>query len=367
MNLACLDEVDGGWSTASVGLAVHGELAQPLSDRHAGCFEHIGCAGSGHDREPEFDKALRGFDAHGLVSVGEREEHRARFGQRSPSGHLALGEGTAGVRVDTHDLSGRTHLGAEQRVGVGEAAERQHGFLDRHMTGDRVGEQPFVTKLGQRGTEHHPGGNLCKRHASGLGHERHRARCTRVRLDHIGLVILHCELHVDEANDFEFVSNLGGVLLERCNDLGGKVWRRNHAGAIARVHTGFFDVFHNGTDQEVAVAIANGVDIDLGGVFEKAVDKHGTFSRKATLATQRTKLGKFVHCSTEASVVVDNLHAAAAKYVRRAHERRVANARDDVERLFGGRCRAAWRLRNRHPLAERIPLLAIFGKVDRCR
>ncbi len=33
-------------------------------------------------------------------------------------------------------------------------------------------------------------------------------------------------------------------------------------------------VFHHGADQHLAGAVADGVDVDLGGVLEKAVDEH---------------------------------------------------------------------------------------------
>ena len=46
---------------------------------------------------------------------------------------LGLGERRREVAGDAHDLAGRAHLGAEHRVGAGEAVERQHGLLDRHV------------------------------------------------------------------------------------------------------------------------------------------------------------------------------------------------------------------------------------------
>src|SRR3712207_8529953 len=41
----------------------------------------------------------------------------------------SLGEGGREVAGDPHDLAGGAHLGAEDRVDVGEAVERQHRLL----------------------------------------------------------------------------------------------------------------------------------------------------------------------------------------------------------------------------------------------
>ena len=57
---------------------------------------------------------------------------------------LALRERHAERAVDAHDLAGRAHLGPEDRVDVGEAVERQHGFLHRDVAaGGGRPQQPF--------------------------------------------------------------------------------------------------------------------------------------------------------------------------------------------------------------------------------
>ncbi len=45
------------------------------------------------------------------------------------------------------------------------------------------------------------------------------------------------------------------------------------------MHPGLFDMFHDAAEQPLAGAITDGVNIDLGGVFEEAIDQHGTVSR----------------------------------------------------------------------------------------
>ena len=52
------------------------------------------------------------------------------------------------------------------------------------------------------------------------------------------------------------------------NGTGGK-----HAGTVAGMNPGFFDVLHDARDQDV-VAIGKGVHIDLNRVFEEPIDQH---------------------------------------------------------------------------------------------
>ena len=56
-------------------------------------------------------------------------------GQRRAGRRLGLGERGREVARDAHDLAGRAHLGAEDRVGALEAVERQHRLLDADVVG----------------------------------------------------------------------------------------------------------------------------------------------------------------------------------------------------------------------------------------
>ena len=49
--------------------------------------------------------------------------------------------------------------------------------------------------------------------------------------------------------------------------------RRNRAGRIARVDARLLDVLHDAGHDHL-LAVGNGVDVDLGGVFQEAVDQH---------------------------------------------------------------------------------------------
>ena len=82
---------------------------------------------------PELHEAAGRADPQRLVPVGQGHEHGALGRQPGARRQLALGEGQAERAVDAHHLAGGAHLGAEQGVGVGEAAEGQDRLLDRQV------------------------------------------------------------------------------------------------------------------------------------------------------------------------------------------------------------------------------------------
>src|SRR4028119_1088020 len=50
--------------------------------------------------------------------------------------------------------------------------------------------------------------------------------------------------------------------------------RRARRGAVAGVHAALLAVLHDRPDQHLAGGVAQGVDVDLDGVLEEAVDQH---------------------------------------------------------------------------------------------
>ena len=85
--------------------------------------------------KPEHVQPLRQDGGRRLVAVADREEHVALGGQRHARGGRGLAERRRERLGDAHDLAGGLHLGAELRVGAGEAAEGQHRLLDAHVLG----------------------------------------------------------------------------------------------------------------------------------------------------------------------------------------------------------------------------------------
>jgi hypothetical protein len=72
--------------------------------------------------------------------------------------------------------------------------------------------------------------------------------------------------------DIEGFGELFGGVADAVLHGGAEAEGRDDAGAVARVDAGLFDVLHDGTD-DGGLAIADAIDIDLGGVFEEAVDE----------------------------------------------------------------------------------------------
>ena len=72
-------------------------------------------------------------------------------------------------------------------------------------------------------------------------------------------------------------------------------------------------------DDDLAGVVADGVDVDLGGVLEEAVDQHRPLGRQpALLARGEPKPASSAMARAQAVVVVDDLHGPAAEHVGRA-------------------------------------------------
>ena len=89
-------------------------------DYEVGFFEFVGGAVCGYEFETHIDETARDFGDSGLVMVGDADEDGALCGEFLAGGELRFGEGFAKIVGYTHDLSGRTHLGAENGVDSGE-------------------------------------------------------------------------------------------------------------------------------------------------------------------------------------------------------------------------------------------------------
>ena len=73
------------------------------------------------------------LDGARLVAVLHRDADRALGRQARAGAELALQHRLAEGAARAHDLAGRAHLGAEDRVDAGELVEREDRFLDREV------------------------------------------------------------------------------------------------------------------------------------------------------------------------------------------------------------------------------------------
>jgi hypothetical protein len=133
------------------------------------------------------------------------------------------------------------------------------------------------------------------------------------------------------------------------------------------VHPGFLDVLHHRTDDDLAGAVAQRVDVDLDRVLQEPVDERGPLRGEATLPTEAPRSRELGHREVERGVVVDDLHRPAAEHVRRAHEDRVADVAGDGTRAGGVGRGPAGRVRDAEAAAEAEEARAVLGEVDRSR
>ena len=247
-----------------------------------------------------------------------------------------------------------------------EPAERKDSLLDRDRTAD--GQGPTVALLGQGAVRtqirdglahHHPGRRLGQRYCGRLGHERHSARRPRVGFEDVQHVTGQGELDVQQPSHADTVGDRqrGGADAFNLGPSQGD--RRQRAGGIAGVDTGLLDVFHDPAQEQVG-PVVQGVDVDLDGVVQEAVDEDGVF---------RVDLGGPVQEPGEHLVVIHDLHPTATQHVTGSHEHRVSDLVGDraglVERerraVFGGGQTGL----AQHP-AERAPVLGQVDALRRC-
>ena len=133
------------------------------------------------------------------------------------------------------------------------------------------------------------------------------------------------------------------------------------------MHPGLFDVLHHTTYQHLTGVVANGIHVDLGGVLQESVDQHWTFGRETTFATERPEAGELGHCPRQMVGVVHDLHGPTTEHIARPDQHRKADPLDDAQRLLEVGSGSTGGLWDAQRMAQRAPLLAILGEIDRRR
>ena len=123
-------------------------------------------------------------------------------------------------------------------------------------------------------------------------------------------------------------------------------------------------MLHDPADNEIAVLVANGVDIDFGCVFQESIDKHRTLSGESAFLSEAAETRELRHRDSQTFIVIDNLHRPTAEHITRTNKHRIADPRGDGERRIDVCCGATSRLRDLKTRAQRIPEFAILGSVD---
>ena len=321
-------------------------LADAL-DGQAGGGEREGRAVGRDQREAEAgERGGHGNDGR-LVGVADREERRPAGGQWPAGGPLRLRERGREVGRRRHHLTGRAHLGAEHRIAAGEAREREHGRLHAHLCRRPLGRK---RQVGEPLAGREPAGGGDEVDPDCLARERHRARGSRVRLEHEDLAVDDRELDVEKPDDAERAAQPADDLhhLERLQRRERR--RRQDTRGVARVDARLLHVLHHRRDVGVR-AVGECVDVELDRVLEEVVDEDAPAC-----------IG---HCSADVLRPVADAHRTAAEHVRGPHEHRVADVGGDPDGLVGVACHPPRRAGDREPFEQGAEPLAVLGEVDR--
>ena len=191
-------------------------------------------------------------------------------GSCAPAAAWALANAVGKSRGDPHHLAGRAHLGPEQRVGAGEAVERQHRLLDADVAARRS------ARAGPRSAIRSPSmirqaslasgrpialeTNGTVREARGLASITYRRSSPRIANWTLSSPTTPSALAIP------LVCSRIWSSMSRAERVG-----RQHAGRVAGVDPGLLDVLHDPGDPHL-LAVAQRVDVDLDRVLEEAVE-----------------------------------------------------------------------------------------------
>ncbi len=311
---------------------------------------------------PRRDKGKAKFvqfarDIDGLRPVGrlDADEHLAGCRQPGAGSQLRLDEGFAEAASDAHHLAGRLHLGTEDGIDTGELDEGKNRFLDREI---RRNDFAGYALIGQAAPRHAARGDLRQRQAGGLRDEGHRARGARIDFEHVDHRIvappLNGELHVHQTDDVETLGHHLGLAAQLVLDLLREGKRRQRTGGVARMHARLLDVLHDAAYQHLS-AVAQGIDIDLGGVVEEAVEQH---------RRSEGDLDRIAHVALEILLLMDDFHGAAAQHIGRPHHQRITDLGREADRVRFGARRTVRRLLQAQVVQQFLEALAVLGGVD---
>ena len=129
------------------------------------------------------------------------------------------------------------------------------------------------------------------------------------------------------------------------------------------MNAGFLDVLHDAGDERV-LAVAQAIDVHLGGVGQVTVDqqrallRHHQFGRAVEIA------GQSRHIAVELGAVAHDLHGAAAQHVGRPDHHRIADLLGDGARSIRRGGDAVLRLAHFQSVEQFLEALAVFREID---
>ena len=309
---------------------------------------------------------LRVDDDVTLVVVSHRNEDLTGSRHRRTCAGLSLRERGVEVLVQAHDLTGRAHFGAQQRIDhhalrSAEAGKRQNRSLHSNRGLLRQGcaihvlrQVALSLQLGDGLAQANQHCGLSQLHAGSLRHERNGTGCARVSLNHVQVLGNVGELNVNQAAHAGAASNLLGSVLHLRHDVRAEGNRGQGAGGVTGVNTGFLNVLHDAAQVQL-LAVEESIHVNLDGVLKELVNQSRLRGRN---------LSSVLQVAGQVSLVVDDLHAAATQHVRGANQNRVTNLVGDALSSLEGE-RGAVLGRNQAALLQHASeLAAILSQVD---
>ena len=116
------------------------------------------------------------------------------------------------------------------------------------------------------------------------------------------------------------------------------------------------DVLHQATNDNLAVVIAQGIDIHFGGVLEVLIDQHRLVG---------VHLHRFSHVAIQFIGAKDHLHGPASEHIAGSDDHGVADPLGDRPGFIFTAGNAIGRLTNLQLAQHGFELFAVFGQVDR--
>ena len=131
------------------------------------------------------------------------------------------------------------------------------------------------------------------------------------------------------------------------------------------MHAGFFDMFHNASDEYLAGVVTDRIDVYFGGIGEESVDEHWTFGREPTFFTETAKTGQLRHRRCKMVTVVNDLHSSPSEHIARPNKYRKANGIGNLQRLVKSHRCPSGRLWDLQLVTDFVPTLPVLSGVDR--
>src|SRR5512136_567551 len=174
---------------------------------------------------------------------------------------LRLVEGKSERIGKTQDLPCRPHLRSKHRVHLMEHIEGKHRFLHAKVSERRF----FEIQVSKFLSQHDLSGDASHGNSADFGYEGYGSGCPRIRFQDVDHVVSNGILYIHKTYHIELHGYLPRVVANGIYVTDRNAYRRDHAGRIAGVYTGEFDVFHYGGNKGIG-SIRDCIRLRLDGV-----------------------------------------------------------------------------------------------------